>query len=132
MSKRFLINCIDYRYDNLVTQYYNSIGYTVVDIINHQDCGAFKVFLPTSGYPSTLGANNTQEILIHQRALLLAKSQLNKKYSGLTIHLKIIDINGSVALLNQTTLQWELAYKGSGTNPLGLWWNLPIVLHKNK
>ena len=35
MSKRFLINCIDYRYDNLVTQYYNSIGYTVVDIINH-------------------------------------------------------------------------------------------------
>jgi len=177
MSKIYLINCIDYRYDYLVSAYYNAIGESAnyyngtaagaclpisyqkycckygggctcdskntnctlkkalltnfeisqalsntqnIDIINHQDCGAFKVFLPKSGYPETLGENNQKEIQIQERALVLAKKELLKKYPKVNITLKIIDVNGSVGELQNG--KWVVVYKGPGTNPKGLWY----------
>jgi len=177
-QQQFVINCIDYRYDDLVTQYFNAIGensnyynattagaclpisynsycqkytsgcthsfkktncvlkaglYTnlsisqqlsdldVIYLIDHQDCGAFKTFLPKSGYPKELGENNQREKLIHKRALELAKSKLQKRVLN-TIRLGLIDVNGSVAYLNLKTRNWKLEYTGPGTNPKGLWW----------
>ena len=179
MSEKIcLINCIDFRYDYLVSSYYNAIGEQsnyynataagsclpisyqkycckygggctcdakktnctlkkalltnfeisqalsntkLIDIINHQDCGAFKVFLPKAGYPDKLGENNTKEIEIQERALVLARQELLCKYPNIQVTLKIIDINGTVAQLFNG--KWEVVYVGSGINPKGLWWN---------
>ena len=177
MSKICLINCIDYRYDYLVSVYYNAIGEQsnyynataagaslpisyqnycckygggctcdskntnctlkkalltnfeisqslsntkIIDLINHQDCGAINAFLPDSGYPKTLGANNAKEIQIQQRILVLAREELLKKYPNITVTMKLIDINGYVGQLINGV--WKVVYKGSGTNPKGIWW----------
>ena len=176
--QQFVINCIDYRYDDLISQYFNAIGensnyynattagaclpisynsychkyksgcthsfkktndvlkrglYTnlsisqqlsdldIIYLIDHQDCGAYKTFLPKSGYPQELGENNRKEKLIHKRALLLAKSKLRRRVSN-KIRLGLIDVNGSVAYLNSKTGEWKVEYTGPGTNPKGLWW----------
>lgn len=59
-----------------IAQQLSEIG--TIYIINHQDCGAFKTFLPKSGYPSKLGRDNNAEKEIHLRALLIAKEKLRK------------------------------------------------------
>ncbi len=92
-------------------------------LLNHQDCGAIKAFLGCSGYPSTLGANNAKEIEINQDILIYAKKYMLKKFPTKTITLGLIDINGTVAEYNTTIKKWILVFTGTGTNPLGLWFN---------
>jgi hypothetical protein len=92
-------------------------------LLNHQDCGAIKAFLGCSGYPTTLGANNAKEIEINQDILKYAKKYMSKKFKGKTITLGLIDINGTVAEYNTSTKKWTLAFTGTGTDPLGLWFN---------
>ncbi len=92
-------------------------------LLNHQDCGAIKAFLGCSGYPSTLGANNPKEIEINQDILTYAKKYILKKFNNKTIILGLIDINGTVAEYNTITKKWTKIFTGTGTNPLGLWYN---------
>ena len=94
-----------------------------VYLLNHQDCGAIKAFLGCSGYPSTLGSNNSKEIKINQDILKYAKKYMEQKFPGKTITLGLIDINGTVAEYNIITKKWTKVFTGAGTNPLGLWFN---------
>ena len=48
---------------------------------------------------------------------------MKKKFPSKTIRLGLIDINGTVADYNIVTKTWTKIYTGSGTNPLGLWYN---------
>lgn len=92
-------------------------------LLNHQDCGAIKAFLGCSGYPLTLGSNNAKEIEINQEILTFAKKYMSKKFKGQTITLGLIDINGTVAEYDPSTKKWTKVFTGTGTNPLGLWFN---------
>ena len=92
-------------------------------LLNHQDCGAIKAFLGCSGYPATLGANNSKEIEINQDILKYAKKYMSKKFKGKTITLGLIDLNGTVAEYNTSTKKWTKVFTGTGTDPLGLWFN---------
>ena len=90
-------------------------------LLNHQDCGAIKAFLSCSGYPQTLGENNSLEIKINTDLLLFAKDYINSKFPHIKVRLGLIDINGSVADFNEQSYSWNLIYRGLGVNPLGLW-----------
>lgn len=92
-------------------------------LLNHQDCGAIKAFLGCSGYPTTLGSNNAKEIEINQDILKYSKKYMAKKFKGKTITLGLIDLNGTVAEYNTSTKKWTKVFTGTGTNPLGLWFN---------
>jgi hypothetical protein len=92
-------------------------------LLNHQDCGAIKAFLSCSGYPQTLGENNSLEIKINTDLLLFAKDYINKKFPDIKVRLGLIDINGSVSDFNEKYYSWNLVYVGFGENPLGLWSN---------
>ena len=96
---------------------------TDIYLLNHQDCGAIRAFLGCSGYPSTLGADNEKEIQINASILTYAQRYMKKKFPSKTILLSLIDINRSVATYNIVTKKWKKVYTGSGTNPLGLWYN---------
>lgn len=93
-----------------------------IDLMDHQDCGAFKVFLPCSGYPENLGEKKRMEKNIHKKVLLEARSALFQRYPELvSITMRLIDVNGSVGELNPQTGEWSVIYVGRGTNPKGLW-----------
>lgn len=185
--KEFLIDCIDYRFPNLIVEFLNSINFSytyyqgtvagaslpityneycktypgsgctcafkdtnctlkkgiltnfeistkVADIeefiiINHQDCGAFKVFLSKSGYPLTLGANNPKEIEVLTQSMLLTKTYLQKKYPSIPAYLLyIIDINGWVAQYNEAESVWCVIYKNDNNDPRGLWYNYSLCV----
>jgi hypothetical protein len=96
---------------------------TDIYLLNHQDCGAIKAFLGCSGYPLTFGSDNEKEIQINASILTYAQRYMKKKFPSKTIRLSLIDINGSVATYNIVTKKWTKVYTGSGTNPLGLWYN---------
>lgn len=93
-------------------------------IINHQDCGAFKYFLPHSGYPQHLGDNNPKELEIQLASLQCARNHLLHKYPVFLhhVHLQIIDINGTLGQYNDKTKLWEILFHGRGTNPKGLFY----------
>ena len=92
-------------------------------LINHQDCGAIKAFLSCSGYPQTLGGNNSLEIEINTNLLLFAKDYINKVFPNINVRLGLMDVNGSVADFNHKYYSWNLIYRGYGNNPLGLWYD---------
>lgn len=93
----------------------------VIYIINHQDCGAIKAYLECSGYPQTLGDNNKKDIEVNTELLLFARKYIKCKYPDIEPVLGLIDINGTVA--NLVDGKWTIVYTGSGTNPLGLWYD---------
>ena len=90
-------------------------------IINHQDCGAFKSYLSCSGYPQTLGANNSLEIKINTELLFFAKEYVNFRFPDIKVRLGLIDINGTVADFDEKYQSWYVVYRGFGINSLGLW-----------
>jgi hypothetical protein len=90
-------------------------------LLNHQDCGAIKAFLPCSEYPNNLGENNTLEIKINQDLLLFAKDYLNKEFPEISVRLGLIDYNGSVADFNVEFNSWKLKYRGLEDDPRALW-----------
>jgi len=98
-------------------------------IINHQDCGAFKTFLPASGYPKELGKDNTLEIKIQQQSMFLTQTMLQKRYYPYwnryydpQISLFLMDINGSVARYENE--EWKVIFYGPGNDARG-WWVIP-------
>jgi len=91
-------------------------------ILNHQDCGAFKAFLPKSGYPLTLGTNNPKEIEILTKSMLLTQQYLERKYTSILSYvLYIIDINGWVAQYSSPQNIWKVIYTNENNDPRGLW-----------
>ena len=90
-------------------------------LINHQDCGAIKAYLSCSGYPQTLGENNSLEIKINTQLLLFAKEYIKNKFPDVNVRLGLIDVNGSVSDFDEKYYSWDFIYRGPGTNPLGLW-----------
>ena len=99
-------------------------GIKTIYVINHQDCGAFKVFLGCSGYPETLGSDNQKEIDINAQVLTNSKNYLTCKNKGMNVRLGVVDMNGSVADYNPETKSWVLQYTGAGTDPKGLWYGM--------
>lgn len=91
-----------------------------IDILDHQDCGAFKQFLPCSDYPLRLGKDKEKEKKLHEESLVLAENNLRKKGIPFMIQKLLIDINGSVGKFIDG--QWTIIYTGSGKNPDGLWY----------
>lgn len=96
-----------------------------LDIMDHQDCGAFRVFLPCADLPSGIVTpqEKEKEKQIHAQSLTLAESSIRKRiptFNNPIVRL-LIDLNGSVGQL-QADGSWKVIYKGTGTNPNGLWW----------
>jgi len=95
-------------------------------IINHQDCGAFKYFLPKSGYPQKLGQDNKKELEIQLESLLCAGRFFKNKYPMLlkNVYLQLIDINGTLAQYNEVAKKWQILIKGHGNDSKGLFFSL--------
>ena len=95
-------------------------------LLNHQDCGAIKAFLPCSDYPQTLGANNAKEIQINTRLLTFANKYMESKFPKIKFTLGLVDINGTVATLNPNTKSWIIVYVGEFNNGEGLWYGMKV------
>jgi len=67
---------------------------TKVFLLNHQDCGAIKVYLSCSGYPRKLGENNRKEIKINSILLTYAQKYMSEKFKNIDFALGLVDING--------------------------------------
>jgi hypothetical protein len=93
-------------------------------IINHQDCGAIRAFLSSSGYPEYLGSNNKKEIEINTIILKNSKKFMLNIFPDKIIKLGLIDINGSVANYNESNNKWNKIFNGNKNDPKGLWYYL--------
>jgi len=95
---------------------------TTVFLLNHQDCGAIRAFLPCSGYPGVGEVKKNKEICINARILTNARDYVKKKFDNITnIPLGLIDVNGTVAEYNVSTRSWRIIYLGPGNDVNGLW-----------
>lgn len=98
---------------------------TTVYLLNHQDCGAIRAFLPCSGYPDSGEQNRTREICINAGILTHAKKYVHKKFKNINeIILGLIDSNGSVADYDTKTKTWTVIFVGAGINIDALWYGL--------
>lgn len=97
---------------------------TTVYLLNHQDCGAIRAFLPCSGYPAVGEENKNKEICINAKILTYAREYVKKKFDGMEVSLGLIDSNGTVGDYNTKTKTWHIIYVGSGENVNGLWYGL--------
>jgi hypothetical protein len=95
---------------------------TVVYLLNHQDCGAIRAFLPCSGYPAVGEQNKKKEICINAGILTSAQKYVKKNFKNMEIPLGLIDSNGTVGDYNVKTKKWSIIYVGSGKNKDGLWY----------
>jgi hypothetical protein len=97
-------------------------------LMNHQDCGAFKAFLPYSGYPSKPGDDNVRELEIQGGVLTLAHAFIQKTFPDKLIRLTLIDLAGSVAQYNIADMTWTLLHKGryDGQNENALWYGMNV------
>ena len=95
-----------------------------VYLLNHQDCGAIKAFLPCSGYPNILGENNKKEIEINSNLLAYAKEYMLHKFPDKKIVMGLVDINGSVAIYDIPLKLWYVVYVGEFNLTEGLWYGL--------
>ena len=55
---------------------------------------------------------------------MFAKNYINHKFPDIKVRLGLIDINGTVADLDERCYLWNVVYRGFGVNPLGLWYGL--------
>lgn len=99
---------------------------SVIYLINHQDCGAIRAFLPCSGYPASGQSNKAKEININAKILTHASKYVNEKFENMEIYLGLIDVNGTVADYDIITKKWIIIYVGEGTNQDGLWFGYNI------
>jgi len=95
-----------------------------VYLLNHEDCGAIRAFLPCSGYPASGQHKRKREICINAGILSYAKDYVQKKFDNMTVYLGLIDSNGSVADYDIETKKWTVIYVGAGTNTTALWYGL--------
>jgi hypothetical protein len=99
---------------------------TEIYLLNHQDCGAIKAFLPWSGYPKVLGENNKKEIIINSKLLTYAANYIKRVFPDIKLTLGIVDINGTIATYNIHTKVWTVIYIGKYNLSSGLWHGLVI------
>lgn len=95
---------------------------TTVYLLNHQDCGAIRAFLPCSGYPAVGDSNKRREIKINAEILTNARSYVKRHFRHIKVILGLIDSNGTVANYDVKCRTWNVIYIGPGTDPNGLWW----------
>lgn len=95
---------------------------TVVYLLNHQDCGAIRAFLPCSGYPAPGEEKKKKEICINAGILTFARSYMKRKFPDKQVFLGLIDSNGSVGDYDTKTKKWTIIHVGSGNNKDGLWY----------
>ena len=94
---------------------------STVYLINHQDCGAIRAFLPCSGYPPIEADKKNKEICINEKILTNASKYVKRKFENMEVILGLIDSNGTVADYDIATKKWTVIYVGSGQDPFGLW-----------
>jgi hypothetical protein len=99
---------------------------TEIYLLNHQDCGAIKAFLPQSGYPKVLGENNKKEIIINSKLLTYADNYIKRVFPDIKLTLGIVDINGTIATYNIHTKVWTVIYIGKHNITSGLWHGLVV------
>ncbi len=99
---------------------------TEIYLLNHQDCGAIKAFLPRSGYPKVLGENNKKEIIINSKLLTYAANYIKRMFPDIKLTLGIVDINGSIASYNMYTNVWTVIYIGKYNITSGIWYGLKV------
>jgi len=99
---------------------------TVVYLLNHQDCGAIRAFLPCSGYPADGASDKNTEICINAKILASAQKFVTKKFENMQVILGLIDSNGSVADYDAKTKKWNVIYVGAGQNTNALWYGYKL------
>jgi len=94
-----------------------------LDIMDHQNCGAFRVFLPCANLKTGIltPKEKEHEKEVHKISLNDAEEKVKKTFER-PIQKLLIDVNGTVGKLDEND-NWIIIYKGLGTNPNGLWWN---------
>jgi len=95
---------------------------TTVYLLNHQDCGAIRAFLPCSGYPKVGQVDKNKEICINAKILAYGKKYVETKFENMNIFLGLIDSNGTVADYDAMTNKWVIIYIGPGENVDALWY----------
>ena len=93
----------------------------VVYLLNHQDCGAIRAFLPCSGYPSSESINKKKEICINAKILTSGEQVVKKKFKMQQVILGLIDKNGSVANYHPLKNSWIIVHVGHGCEIDALW-----------
>lgn len=92
-----------------------------VYLLNHQDCGAIRAFLPCSGYPDSDTKQKEKEICIHAKILTYAKNYMRRHFAEMEVILGLIDSNGTVGDYDTKTQKWVIIHVGSGQNEDALW-----------
>jgi len=95
---------------------------TTIYLLNHQDCGAIRAFLPCSGYPSVGEVKKNVEITINAKILTYGYDYVKRKFPGMEVILGLIDSNGSVADYDISNQTWVIIHVGSGQNMDALWY----------
>lgn len=94
---------------------------TTVYLLNHQDCGAIRAFLPCSGYPASGKSDKDREICINAQVLTFARDNVHATSPHMQILLGLIDVNGTVANYDVCSQAWTIVHVGRGTDRTGLW-----------
>lgn len=95
-------------------------------LINHQDCGAIRAFLPCSGYPKVEQDKKNKEICINAKILTYANEYVKRKFENFQVILGLIDSNGSVADYDTVTKKWVIIYVGTQNNNTALWYGYNV------
>jgi carbonic anhydrase len=97
-----------------------------VYLLNHQDCGAIRAFLPCSGYPASGEVKKKKEICINAKILTSAQRSVSRRFPQMEIILGLIDSNGNVANYNVATKAWTIVHVGHGEETSALWYGFEI------
>ena len=96
-----------------------------LDITDHQDCGAFRVFLPCANLKKApidmTKEDQEHEKQVHKNSLNIAKKKMETKGFENTIRMFLIDLNGTVCELKEDGT-FQIIFTGKGTNPNGLFY----------
>ena len=93
-----------------------------VYLLNHQDCGAIRAFLPCSGYPSVGEVKKKKEIEINAKILTYGHDFVKRKFTDMEVILGLIDSNGTVGDYDIKTRKWIIIHVGLGQNTDALWY----------
>jgi len=94
---------------------------TVVYLLNHQDCGAIRAFLPCSGYPAKSASDGPAEVCINARILAAGQRSVLKEFPRMSVVVGLLDANGTVANYDVEARTWTIVFLGQGCERTGLW-----------
>jgi carbonic anhydrase len=95
----------------------NLVSHSMLYIIDHQDCGAFKAFMDRGGreclayppQPSASQASKEHELSIHRDALMAAKVILSKESMWADIVVGVVDRAGAYGIYDETSDAWYIS-----------------------